>query len=290
MSEMDTDQTSTAQRKKKTIVVRIRHSDGCTRVDGVDVASMTVQGLLEKVCEKLGHSSEGLQLSIQEEASGDASSHSSGNVRTLGKRGGGTERTLSPEQTLEKEGITEQGVMLLLGKGKKDKKRRQEETVGALMSLMGQDSSEAEVQDLINRTENSQKQDAFGKEFFEAKSIYFVGPFSSDSTENVKEAAKRVGAKVCEELTKDTDFVIVGNGLGPGQTKLRLKRNADSLGVKVWDEGDFMANYQIAAVQQHLGCDDMTAMLMVGTKSFQEGLEEQIQKDQHARLMHHLLG
>ena len=70
--------------------------------------------------------------------------------------------------------------------------------------------------------------------FFTNKSIVFTGSLSSLSRDEAKYLAKSKGAKILSSVSKNTDFVIVGDSAGS------KKEKATSLGIKILTEEDFI--------------------------------------------------
>ncbi len=73
-----------------------------------------------------------------------------------------------------------------------------------------------------------------GNNFFTNKSIVFTGSLSSLSRDEAKYLAKSNGAKILSSVSKNTDFVIVGDSAGS------KKEKATSLGIKILTEEDFI--------------------------------------------------
>jgi len=73
-----------------------------------------------------------------------------------------------------------------------------------------------------------------GNNFFTNKSIVFTGSLSSLSRDEAKYLAKSKGAKILSSVSKNTDFVIVGDSAGS------KKEKATSLGIKILTEEDFI--------------------------------------------------
>ena len=72
------------------------------------------------------------------------------------------------------------------------------------------------------------------KNFFTGKSIVFTGAFNSISREEAKYMAKEIGAKILSSVSKNTDYVIVGQKAGSKAKK------ADELKIKVFSEKEFL--------------------------------------------------
>ena len=72
------------------------------------------------------------------------------------------------------------------------------------------------------------------KNFFNAKSIVFTGTLNSVSRDEAKHMAKEAGAKILSSVTKNTDFVIVGDKAGSKEKK------AIELNLKIFSEEDFL--------------------------------------------------
>ena len=72
------------------------------------------------------------------------------------------------------------------------------------------------------------------KNFFNGKSIVFTGTLNSVSRDEAKYMAKEVGAKILSSITKNTDYVIVGEKAGSKAKK------AIELNLKTFSEEDFL--------------------------------------------------
>ena len=72
------------------------------------------------------------------------------------------------------------------------------------------------------------------KNFFNNKSIVFTGTLSSISRDEAKYMAKEVGAKILSTVTKNTDYVIVGDKAGSKEKK------AKELNINIFSEKDFL--------------------------------------------------
>ncbi len=72
------------------------------------------------------------------------------------------------------------------------------------------------------------------KNFFNNKSIIFTGTLNSISRDEAKHMAKEVGAKILSSVTKNTDYVIVGDKAGSKEKKAR------ELNLKIFSEKDFL--------------------------------------------------
>jgi len=72
------------------------------------------------------------------------------------------------------------------------------------------------------------------KNFFNNKSIVFTGTLNSISRDEAKYMAKEVGAKILSSVTKNTDYVIVGEKAGSKEKKAR------ELNLKIFSENDFI--------------------------------------------------
>jgi DNA ligase (NAD+) len=72
------------------------------------------------------------------------------------------------------------------------------------------------------------------KNFFNNKSIIFTGTLKSISRDEAKHMAKEVGAKILSSVTKNTDYVIVGDKAGSKEKK------AKELNLNIFSESDFL--------------------------------------------------
>ncbi len=72
------------------------------------------------------------------------------------------------------------------------------------------------------------------KNFFNAKRIIFTGALKSISRDEAKHMAKEVGAKILSSVSKNTDYVIVGEKAGSKEKK------AIELNLKILSEEDFL--------------------------------------------------
>ena len=72
------------------------------------------------------------------------------------------------------------------------------------------------------------------KNFFNNKSIIFTGTLNSISRDEAKHMAKEVGAKILSSVTKNTDYVIIGDKAGSKEKK------AKELNLKIFSEKDFL--------------------------------------------------
>ena len=72
------------------------------------------------------------------------------------------------------------------------------------------------------------------KNFFNGKSIVFTGTLSSVSRDEAKYMAKEVGAKILSSVTRNTDYVIVGEKAGSKAKK------AIQLNLKTFSEKEFL--------------------------------------------------
>ncbi len=72
------------------------------------------------------------------------------------------------------------------------------------------------------------------KNFFTNKSIVFTGTLNSISRDEAKHMAKEVGAKILSSVTKNTDYVIVGDKAGSKEKKAR------ELNINLFSENDFL--------------------------------------------------
>jgi DNA ligase (NAD+) len=72
------------------------------------------------------------------------------------------------------------------------------------------------------------------KNFFNNKSIIFTGTLKSISRDEAKHMAKEVGAKILSSVTKNTDYVIVGDKAGSKEKKAR------ELNLIIFSESDFL--------------------------------------------------
>jgi len=72
------------------------------------------------------------------------------------------------------------------------------------------------------------------KNFFNNKSIVFTGTLNSISRDEAKHMAKEVGAKILSSVTKNTDYVIVGDKAGSKEKKAR------ELNLNIFSENDFI--------------------------------------------------
>ncbi len=72
------------------------------------------------------------------------------------------------------------------------------------------------------------------KNFFNKKSIVFTGTLNSVSRDEAKHMAKEVGAKILSTVTKNTDYVIVGEKAGSKEKK------AIEFNLKILSEEDFL--------------------------------------------------
>ena len=72
------------------------------------------------------------------------------------------------------------------------------------------------------------------KNFFNNKSIVFTGTLNSISRDEAKHMAKEVGAKILSSVTKNTDYVIVGDKAGSKEKKAR------ELKINIFSEKDFL--------------------------------------------------
>ena len=70
--------------------------------------------------------------------------------------------------------------------------------------------------------------------FFNGKSIVFTGTLTSVSRDEAKHMAKKAGAKILSTVTKNTDYVIVGEKAGSKEKK------AIELNLKIFSETDFL--------------------------------------------------
>ena len=72
------------------------------------------------------------------------------------------------------------------------------------------------------------------KNFFNNKSIVFTGTLNSISRDEAKHMAKEAGAKILSSVTKNTDYVIVGEKAGSKEKKAR------DLNINIFSEKDFL--------------------------------------------------
>ncbi|MDB4861094.1 NAD-dependent DNA ligase LigA [Alphaproteobacteria bacterium] len=72
------------------------------------------------------------------------------------------------------------------------------------------------------------------KNFFNNKSIVFTGTLKSISRDEAKHMAKEAGAKILSSVTKNTDYVIVGDKAGSKEKKAR------ELNLNIYSEKDFL--------------------------------------------------
>ena len=72
------------------------------------------------------------------------------------------------------------------------------------------------------------------KNFFNNKSIVFTGTLKSISRDEAKHMAKEVGAKILSSVTKNTDYVIVGDKAGSKEKRAR------ELNLNIFSEDDFL--------------------------------------------------
>jgi len=72
------------------------------------------------------------------------------------------------------------------------------------------------------------------KNFFNGKSIVFTGTLNSVSRDEAKYMAKEVGAKILSSITKNTDYVIVGEKAGSKAKK------AIELNIKTFSEEEYL--------------------------------------------------
>jgi DNA ligase (NAD+) len=72
------------------------------------------------------------------------------------------------------------------------------------------------------------------KNFFNNKSIVFTGTLNSISRDEAKHLAKEVGAKILSTVTKNTDYVILGDKAGSKEKK------AKELKIHIFSEKDFL--------------------------------------------------
>ena len=72
------------------------------------------------------------------------------------------------------------------------------------------------------------------KNFFNNKSIIFTGTLNSISRDEAKYMAKVVGAKILSSVTKNTDYVIIGDKAGSKEKKAR------ELNLNIFSEKDFL--------------------------------------------------
>ena len=72
------------------------------------------------------------------------------------------------------------------------------------------------------------------KNFFNNKSIVFTGTLNSISRDEAKHMAKKVGAKILSSVTKNTDYVIIGDKAGSKEKKAR------ELKINIFSEKDFL--------------------------------------------------
>jgi len=79
---------------------------------------------------------------------------------------------------------------------------------------------------------------------FANKTIVLTGKMEQLSRHDAQEKIKQLGGKVTSNVSKKTDLVIVGEGAGSKFEK------AQSLNIEVWDEAQFMAALEEAAVNQ----------------------------------------
>ncbi len=70
--------------------------------------------------------------------------------------------------------------------------------------------------------------------FFTNKNIVFTGTLASLSRDEAKYIAKSNGAKILSAISKNTDYLIVGNNSGSKVQK------ANALGIKILNENDFL--------------------------------------------------
>ena len=70
--------------------------------------------------------------------------------------------------------------------------------------------------------------------FFNGKSVVFTGTLNSISRDEAKYMAKEVGAKILSSVTKNTDYVIVGDKAGSKEKK------AKELNINIFSEKDFL--------------------------------------------------
>ena len=73
-----------------------------------------------------------------------------------------------------------------------------------------------------------------GKSFFSNKNIVFTGTLQKLSREEAKYMAKNKGAKILSNISKNTDYLIVGEKAGSKIKKGKL------LGVKILNENEFL--------------------------------------------------
>ncbi len=72
------------------------------------------------------------------------------------------------------------------------------------------------------------------KNFFNNKSIVFTGTLNFISRDEAKHMAKEVGAKILSSVTKNTDYIIIGDKAGSKEKKAR------ELNIKIFSEKDFL--------------------------------------------------
>ena len=72
------------------------------------------------------------------------------------------------------------------------------------------------------------------KNFFNNKSIIFTGTLKSISRDEAKHMAKEVGAKILSSVTKNTDYVIVGDKAGSKEKRAR------ELNLNIFSEDNFL--------------------------------------------------
>ena len=71
--------------------------------------------------------------------------------------------------------------------------------------------------------------------FFNGKNLVFSGTLSSLSRDEAKYLAKSNGAKILSAVSKNTDFLIIGENAGSKVEK------AKNIGVEILNEKDFIS-------------------------------------------------
>ena len=72
------------------------------------------------------------------------------------------------------------------------------------------------------------------KNFFSNKSLVFTGTLHSLSRDEAKYLAKLNGAKILSSISKNTDYLVLGDKAGSKEQKAKL------LGIKIIKEKEFL--------------------------------------------------
>ena len=90
------------------------------------------------------------------------------------------------------------------------------------------------IKELVNFVEVEKYELSSVKSFFSNKSIVFTGSLTKLSRDEAKYKAKTKGAKILSTVSKNTDYVVIGEKAGSKAKK------AKELGIKILKENDFL--------------------------------------------------